>query len=623
MKKINYVVWSIAIAIALTGCKKEEPATIPALSTTPASNITASTAVSGGSILDDGGANVIANGVCWSINPNPSTLESKTVDGVGAAQFISNINGLSAGSTYHIRAYATNSVGTAYGADITFTTLGEAPSCLTQAATNISTNGATLNGTVNPNHLSTVVTFEYGINTSYGSNVTATQSPMTGNAILNANAAITGLMPGTIYHFRIKTVNSIGTVYGEDLTFTTTGIAPAAITYDATNVTGTTATLNGKVNANSISTTVTFEYGTTTSYGNNVNASPGTVSGNAETGVSYNLTGLALGTTYHYRVRAQNSVGVTYGSDKSFTTPNKPTVTTVAITDKTYNSAVSGGTIVSDGGAAITAKGVCWNTTGSPTISGSKTNEGAGNAAYVSNLTGLLPNTTYYIRAYATNSAGTGYGNTDSFITPPAPVADIQGNIYSTVRIGDQIWMAEDLKVTKYRDGSDIPNVTGTTQWVSLTSGAYCDLNNDPEWSETYGKLYNFFVVLNNKGICPTGWHVPNDVEIATLINYLGGPEVAGGKIKEVGFEHWESPNTGATNLSGFTALGSGHRHWNGGFSYPKIIFEMWLSNERASRDGHRIGSTTGIWNNTQELPLPTNDGIYAEDGCSIRCIKD
>ena len=142
----------------------------------------------------------------------------------GIAQFVSSITGLTASTTYHIRAYATNSVGTAYGADMSFTTLGEVPTVTTLAATNLAPASATLNGTVNANYLSTTVSFEYGLTTNYDQIATASQSPVTGNSLTNVSADISGLASGTTYHYRTKAVNSVGTEYGSDKIFSTTHI---------------------------------------------------------------------------------------------------------------------------------------------------------------------------------------------------------------------------------------------------------------------------------------------------------------------------------------------------------------------------------------------------------------
>jgi len=233
---------------------------------------------------------------------------------------------LDAGTTYHVRAYATNAVGTSYGADLTFLTLGQAPSGLTQTPTNVTATGATLNGTVNPNDLSTTVTFEYGTTTSYGSTATATQSPVTGNAMVNVSAEISGLLSGTTYHYRVKTVNSIGTTYSEDRTFATLCQAPTATTQAACCLSSTRATLNGSVNANGASAIVTFEYGKTTSYGQTVTATQSPVTGNSDTNVSIGITGLIAGATYHFRVKAENSAGTTNGSDMTFTTIAAPPI---------------------------------------------------------------------------------------------------------------------------------------------------------------------------------------------------------------------------------------------------------------------------------------------------------
>ena len=231
MKKVLSISLLLLTVSLIFSCKKkEEPATIAALSTTPATNITASTATSGGTISSDGGATITVRGVCWGSTVNPSTSDLKTTDGEGIGQVVSNITDLTAGTTYHVRAYATNSAGTAYGEDLTFPTLGQAPTATTQPATNLSANGATLNGTVNANDISTTVTFEYGTTTSYGQTATATPGQVTGNLSTAVSANISGLTPGATYHFRVKAVNTLGTAYGEDMVFSTTGAAPIVTT---------------------------------------------------------------------------------------------------------------------------------------------------------------------------------------------------------------------------------------------------------------------------------------------------------------------------------------------------------------------------------------------------------
>ena len=154
-------------------CKKKEPTTIPILTTSPITNMTATTAMSGGNITSDGRATITACGVCWSTTANPTISDSKTTDGSATGQFESEITGLTPGLTFHVRAYATNNVGTAYGNDMSASTLGQVADSQTRPATNLTPTEARLNGTVNANYLSTVVAFEYGLTTSYGNIATA------------------------------------------------------------------------------------------------------------------------------------------------------------------------------------------------------------------------------------------------------------------------------------------------------------------------------------------------------------------------------------------------------------------------------------------------------------------
>lgn len=141
----------------------------------------------------------------------------------------------------------------------------------------------------------------------------------------------------------------------------------------------------------------------------------------------------------------------------------------------------------------------------------------------------------------------------------PEDVSDIDGNIYHTVIIGNQIWLAENLKTTRYNDGTPVPLVTDNTGWINLITPAYCWYDNDITRKDPYGALYNWYAV-HSGNLCPTGWHVPSDSEWTALTDFLGGESTAGGKLKEAGTSHWDTPNTGATNESGFTALPGGFR---------------------------------------------------------------
>lgn len=621
MKKVLSLALLMLTVSLYCSCKKEDPAKIAVLSTTAVTNITATTATSGGTISSDGKAAITARGICWSTNADPSTSDSKTTDGDGSGQFASTLSGLVAGTTYHVRAYAANSVGTAYGQDITFTTLGQPPAATTQPVTNISASGATLNGTINANDLSTTVTFEYGTSTSYGQTATAAQSPVSGNAGTTVSSDITGLTSGVTYHVRIKAVNSLGTTYGEDLTFTTLGQSPTAITQAATNLSSSGATLNGTVNPNGSSTTVTFEYGTTTSYGQTATATQSPVTGSASSNVNAIITGLTQSTTYHFRIKAVNSAGTTYGFDMTFTTTGSvPAVATQAATNISASGAKLNG-VVNANNLTTTVTFEYGLTSGYGQTASAIPAQVIGNvnlAVYVT-LTGLTQGTTYHFRIKAVNSTGTSYGNDLTFTTTnTSQVADVDGNVYNTITIGTQVWLKENLRTTKYNDGTAIPNITDNTTWSATTTGAYSDYSNTSSNSTTYGRLYNFYVVssANTKNVCPTGWHVPSNAEWTTLMDYLGGEAVAGGKMKETGTAHWMTPNTGATNETGFTALPGGYRAQSGSFGLIGNTGFWWSSTE----GGTTFAYYRYMYYGTSNLNSGDND---KHGGLSARCLKN
>jgi len=347
------------------------------------------------------------------------TADQSPITGTSDTAVSFNVTGLILNTTYHYRVVAQSSSGTAYGADMTFTTKASKPTVTTLAASNITTTSAKLNGLVNANNDSTTVTFEYGINTGYGNTVTADQSPVTGSSNTAVSANISGLVPNTMYHYRVVGQNSGGTKNGADMTFTTDTALPTVTTSAASNIEPDSATLNGLVNANNASTTVTFEYGVNTSYGNTVTADQSPVTGYTDTAVSANITGLVPNTTYHYRAVGQNSAGTSYGSDMTFTTlpPRTPTVTTAPVTKITFHTAKSGGNVIDEGASPVTARGVCWSTAPNPTIADNFTTNDIGPGPFNSTMNQLTEKTTYYVRAYATNSYGTSYGEEFQFTT--------------------------------------------------------------------------------------------------------------------------------------------------------------------------------------------------------------
>src|SRR5664280_2196449 len=321
MKRIMPLLVLVCITAGIAiinSCKKED--VIPTLTTTALTNITTTSVTSGGLISKDGGATVTARGVCWSTTSNPTVGDSHTSDANGAGSFTSDITGLTPNTLYHVRAYATNKVGTAYGNDVTFTTTPIVLATLTTTAI---------------------------------SSVTLTTAVSGGNITSDGNGAITA----------------------RGVCWATTA-AP---------------TITNSVTTDSIGA------GSFTS----------------------KLTGLLTATTYYVRAYATNSAGTAYGNEISFTTASilVPVLTTTAVTSITLTSAVSGGTITSNGGATITVSGICWATTPLPLATDSHTTDGTVTGSFSSSMTGLSVGTTYYVRAYATNSAGTAYGNAVSFTT--------------------------------------------------------------------------------------------------------------------------------------------------------------------------------------------------------------
>lgn len=295
---------------------------------------------------------------------------------------------------------------------------------------------------------------------------------------------------------------------------------------------------------------------------------------------------------------------------------SKPVLGTTEVSIINEATAYCTSMIKSDGGANITARGVCWSTSVNPTVNlTTKTVNGSGIGSFSSTLTGLTANTKYYIRAYATNSVGTTYGKELSLKTTQL-VADLDGNLYNVVTIGTQVWMVQNLKTTKYRDGTSIPNVTDAVQWNVLTTGAYCDYNNIESNSATNGRLYNWYAVINSHNIAPTGWHVATNAEWTTLTTYLGGESVAGGKLKESNTTHWTSPNTGATNESGFSALPGGYRSYNGEFIVIGSVGAWWSTSEYST---YYAWLRNMIYNNSS-----VNSGLDTKScGFSVRCLRD
>ena len=383
---------------------------LPKATTNTVTNIMATSATSGGNITDNGNSPVIARGVCWSTSQNPTIADNKTTDGTGTGSFTSNISDLTTHTIYYVRAYATNGAGTAYGEQVSFTTASlQMPTVTTANSTNITLVSATSGGNVTNEGYSSV--------TARGVCWSTSQNPTIADN---------------------KTTDGAGT-------------------------------------------------GNFTS----------------------NITGLTQETTYYVRAYATNGVGTAYGEQKNFTTlsVNLPTVTTGSVTYFTSSTADCGGNVTNDGLSSVTARGVCWSNKQNPTINDNKTVNGSGTGSFTSNITGLNKGTIYYIRAYATNGAGTAYGNQVSF------------TINDEVNINGVIWANWNV---------DMPG-TFATKWES--TGMFYQWNRKIGWSSTNpmvnsngGTTWDSSIPTGTTWTqandpCPTGWRMPTKEELQSLLN--------------------------------------------------------------------------------------------------------
>ena len=542
-------------------------AALASLTTQPVSVLSSSSAYSGGTISSDGGSSIIQRGVCWSTSPNPTLANNFSVDGTGIGSFGSNVVPLQSATVYYLRAYAINSEGTAYGNQLSFTTL------------NPSTSGSLATITTST-ILNTV-----GLTASCGGNITADgglavtargvcwaigTTPTINNNITSNGAGggsftstLTNLLPNTSYFVRAYATNDAGTAYGISYSLTTFTL-PTVLTNSIISITGLNAISGGNITSDG-GTVVTQRGICWSTSPNPTTANNLTSNGSGIGNFTSNISGLSSLSTYYVRAYAINIVGVSYGNELTFSTiALLASVSTNPISTITTNTAICGGNITSDGGAAVTQRGVCWSINPNPTIAINSTSNGSGTGNFISNISGLSPATTYYVRAYAINTIGVSYGNevafTSSIETNPGLGVTFDGYTYSSFVLGNgQEWMAENLRTTIFANGDSIPNDTVNNQWGAFYNVSnWSHYNNEYEYENPYGKLYNWYSVIDYRNLCPIGWHVPSHSEWIVLTDYLGGQLVAGAKMKSTGTQYWQSPNTGANNESGFLGLPGG-----------------------------------------------------------------
>lgn len=293
-----------------------------------------------------------------------------------------------------------------------------------------------------------------------------------------------------------------------------------------------------------------------------------------------------------------------------------PTVTTNSVKYISSSQIQSGGTILSNGGAEITAKGVCWNTSSQPTISNYKTSDGYGSSPFISNIYEST-RTKYYLRAYATNSVGTAYGNEIEFT--PGSMTDVDGNIYLTVRIGNQEWMAANLRTTRYSNGDPIRKAQSAADWSKQGEvGAYCDYPT-PSDNITYGKLYNWYAGKDWRNVCPYGWHVPTSDEMRAMQNAVGSS--SGNLLREPGFWNFYSTTIKSTNETGFSARAGGYRNNDktAGF-VGKGLQGSWWTCSKGMINFLTYGMSLEIYYHRNSYDVTHS---LETTGKAIRCVKD
>lgn len=569
-------------------------------------------------IISEGGSYITQGGVCYSLNQNPTI--SDNILSIGGANnpvgvYVLDIHNLLPNTTYYARAFATNSVGTSYGNQVAYTTPADLPSLQTKSIAAITATTATSGGTISNDGGNAITAKGIVWNTTGGASISSNLGITTdGNGTANFNSSLTGLTPNTTYYVRAYATNGVGTNYGDELNLTTnTGLATVQ-TNAISSITATSASSGGTI-SNGGESPITAKGVVWNKAGNPTIASNDgkTTDGTGSANFSSSLASLEPGTKYYVKAYATNSFGTSYGDELNFTTQATVASLSTVVSAAASTTATVGGNITSDGTSPVTARGVVWSTSPNPTIAlSTKTTEGTGTGSFSSSITGLTVNTTYYVRAYATNGIGTAYGNELSFTTLAA----------GAVAIGSQVWMDKNLDVSTYRNGDPIPQVTDINVFKNLTTGAWIYYLNSTDSGARYGKLYNWYAVNDPRGLAPQGWHVATATELANLVQYLGGSDVAGGKMKAIS-PYWYLGNIGATNSSGFSALPGGELYIGefGGPSWDSAGYggSWWTSTETSAL--YAYWYVLG-WSGPG-ITISGNSEMQKPAALSVRCVKD
>ncbi len=581
----------------------------------PATNIEPNSATINGNVNANGSSTTVTflyksgSSSDWiSVDANPKTVTGNTQTTVKA-----DLSELSPGEEYTFKIKATNSSGELTSGELTFNTSCNPPTASLSETTNLEQTSVTLNGKVSANGASTQVKFEYGETTNYGTSVAASPETVTENNE-DVSVTLTNLNPDTKYYYKIVATNCGGTVEKESsFTTVTDCVQPTIGTLSTSDITVNSVTLKGQVNPNGKSTTVIFEYGTTTNYGKTVTASNSPISGTSLTNVNASVSGLQSCTKYYFRIKAENCGGTATSSSSSFTTTGiEPTATTLAATNITQNSATLNAQVNANGSPTTVTfvyESSLWMP-GDPinTIEATPSTVTGTNTVDVSaDITGLYAGLLYRYYVVAENCDGRITGFNKDFTTTEATsgtFTDSRDNrTYKWVKIGEQIWMAENLAYEGW------------------------PYNQEENNREIYGSLYNDPDDWPYGPKCPEGWHVPTDNEWKELETTIG---LSSGELDNTG---WRGTNEGAK----LKAVSGWDNNGNGTDDYKFTALPAGYHNKFFEFLG--LGTSTSWWTATlysswdynsyyiRSLKSDSNmiNRTTAEDyyGFSIRCVKD
>jgi len=424
---------------------------------------------------------------------------------------------------------------------------------------------------------------------------------------------LNNLIPDTVYYVRAYAVNSAGLVYGNQVKFRTfKRTLPEVTTKAPVDITSGAFRVEGEITNDG--------YGAILASGFcwDVKENP-TVAGNKSNEIPVRnafaavIDGLNPETMYYVRAYATNESGTGYGNQ--FVVPMKAvadlsTIILIATGSTSLNATVS---ITFDYGTEITERGFCWGITDNPTIVTGFASVGKGLGVYTYEIGQLSPSKVYYVRAFVRNKYGIKYGITNQSktldpptgINPPETVTDASGNVYKTITIGNQTWLANDLKTSKYRNGDNIVGFESLTSTVGTVGTCYSNPN--------YGQFYNWYAVNDPRNIAPAGWHVATDADWTLLETFLGGSDVAGGKLKE-NQSYWFQPNA-ATDDYGFKALPTGYRFGDGSFSTSGYSMGYWWTSTGSTET---TAINRALYYRTTKSMRQTSDKRV---GCAVRCV--